>query len=103
MNLGAGHHEAEKFALNNKFFDSISSGTPICTNFHSYQTDIALKNNFGFLINHKQLNESTQSIIKHINDNDWLDKASKSAINLATTKYNRKEQTKKIIKLIDGI
>lgn len=103
LNLGAGHHEAEKFALNNKFFDSISSGTPICTNFHSYQTDIALKNNFGFLINHKQLNESTQSIIKHINDDDWLDKASKSAINLATTKYNRKEQTKKIIKLIDGI
>lgn len=103
LNLGAGYHEAEKFALNNKFFDSISSGTPICTNFQSYQTDIALKNNFGFLINHKELNESTQLIIKHINDDDWLDKASKSAINLATTKYNRKEQTKKIIKIIDEI
>ena len=100
--IGSGYHEAQKHAVNNKFFDSIASGLPIITNFDSFQTSLALKNNFCIRVSENDEKKSVQSIVSHLNDSGWMNNASVNARNLALSKYNRNVQSTKIIEAINN-
>tara|TARA_Y100001970_G_scaffold43662_1_gene54432 strand:+ start:5866 stop:7083 length:1218 start_codon:yes stop_codon:yes gene_type:complete len=95
--------EIQKYAVNNKFFDSIASGTPICTNFDSFQTDIAKKNDFCVFIKDLDMQDAAKKVLEYINNEDWLMEASGKARSVALNQFNRAKQSKKIIEIINGI
>ena len=95
--------EIQEYAVNNKFFDSIASGTPICTNFESYQTSIAVKNNFCVYIGDKGFTDASKTVLEYVNNEIWLKMASERAKKIATKKFNRAKQSQKIIEVIYGI
>ena len=94
--------EIMKHAVNNKFFDSIASGTPICTNFDSFQTSISIDNNFCIYVKDLNIRDAALKVLEYLNNEDWYNKASNNALLIAAEKFNRKKQSEKIYEIING-
>lgn len=85
----------------NKFFDALASGTPVFLNYGGWMHDLVNKHHCG--ISGWQIN--LKSVAKNLNDkmNDrvWLDKAAKSARELAETEFDRDKLANQLINVLE--
>tara|TARA_B100000427_G_scaffold240543_1_gene203436 strand:+ start:15081 stop:16298 length:1218 start_codon:yes stop_codon:yes gene_type:complete len=85
-----------KDAVQQKFFDSVSAGKPIASNFRGFQSEFALSNDIGIILNKDDIRFSAELIKKKINDLSWLKAVEIRSKEIANNEFNREKLTDKM-------
>ncbi|MBI9107219.1 MAG: glycosyltransferase family 4 protein [Spirochaetales bacterium] len=86
----------------NKFFDSLSSGTPIFLNHGGWQADLLEATGAGFNVWNKSMKESAEIISRMISNKDWLKTAGKRSKIIATQIFDRNIQVEKLRQVLEA-
>lgn len=78
-----------KNAVTNKFFDSIAAGKPIACNHPGWQTEIALGERVGILMDPEDPAAGAESLARVLRDPDWMSRARANARRLAQGRFSR--------------
>ncbi len=86
--LFSGPRSLWKDAVQNKFFDSLGAGVPIACNFRGYQSEIAVKNDVGIIIDKRNAKKAALEIYEKLIDTDWQRRVTINAKKLAFQQFN---------------
>ncbi len=73
----------------NKFFDALSSGTPVLINYGGWHHDLVADSECGINAWNREVHEVAEEICRKIVDGDWKDKAGNGARKLAEEQFDR--------------
>lgn len=73
----------------NKFFDALTSGTPVMINYQGWQADLLRETGAGFVVDVKSPESAAQEINSKLNDAAWLKNAGIAARELAVSRFSR--------------
>lgn len=76
-------------AVQNKFFDSLAAGRPVANNFPGWQAKIAVEAGAGLILDAHDTCSAARTLARHLRDAKWLEAASRAAIDLACTRFDR--------------
>lgn len=82
-------------AVTNKFFDALAAGKPIISNHWGWQSDIAVREDFGVVLSRSEIDAAIK-LLKTLNDTAWLLNACEKTKRLAKTEYDRSLLAKKL-------
>lgn len=86
----------------NKFFDSISAGKPIATNYLGWQTRFSIEENIGIYIDPSNLTVALAQLTQTINDQEWMTKAAENCRYLANNSLNRKLLAEQCLEILNA-
>ena len=72
----------------NKFFESLSSGTPIAINYGGWQANVLSTYDVGVRLPTKNVGTAAEKLMHCLNDQEWLDAAGHRARELAAQMFN---------------
>lgn len=81
----------------NKFFDALASGTPVAINYGGWQAELLEGKNAGLFMHPTDTKKAADSLVKRINDKEWLKNASRNAKRLAVEKFDRGKLTQRLM------
>lgn len=73
----------------NKFFDTLSSGTPVLINHGGWMDELVKKTGCGLSVWNLSISQASKVINEKINNKFWMDKAKQAAKKLAEEKFDR--------------
>ena len=79
----------------NKFFDYLSAGLPVFTNYPGWVADLIIENNCGFVCVPESPELFADKIVDIIKNKSSLKKMGQSAFSLAKTNFRRTDLSKK--------
>ena len=91
-----------KDAVQNKFFDSVSTGRPVFSNFNGWQTQIAEANGIGGQLDADPIGAVEQLAVA-VSDQEWLMKVERSCRHLAAFEFNRDKQARAALDILEAL
>ena len=76
-------------AVQNKFFDSLASATPVANNFLGWQAKVARESGAGVVLDAQDENRAANDLIDRLRDVDWMRQAGEAARELAAKRFDR--------------
>lgn len=86
----------------NKFFDALASGTPVLLNYGGWMHDLVTNHGCGLPLWQNAIEDVAAEIDAKIHDQAWLEKAGKSARNLAETSFDRDFLASQLISVLQN-
>jgi glycosyltransferase involved in cell wall biosynthesis len=86
----------------NKFFDSISAGKPIATNYLGWQTHFSIAEGIGIYIDQFDTSLALSQIAQAINDHEWMANVEGNCRRLANNSLNRKYLAGRCLEIVNA-
>lgn len=85
-----------KDATQNKYFDSLAAGRPVAANYDGWQAKLVSEQGAGIILDAADHKRAAKQLVNTIHDEQWLQKASKKAVELAETQFSRDQHAESL-------
>jgi glycosyltransferase involved in cell wall biosynthesis len=92
-----------KDAVQNKFFDALAAGRPVACNFDGWQSQLAVHEECGLILNADDLELAARQLLDVLRDETWMQRARQRARTLAEGRFNRDSLAMQLETLLTGI
>lgn len=92
-----------KDAVQNKFFDALAAGKPIANNFDGWQTNIAIKNGCGMLLDPADPKSASRMLNEKLCDAAWMTTSQEAALKLGRETFSRDLLVARLEALLSGV
>ena len=90
-----------RHATQNKFFDSLAAGKPVANNFTGWQSEIAVEEEAGLILDSDDYSMAAKQLVAKLADPDWMKRASANAAALGRTRFNRDAHAKQLAAVLN--
>ena len=87
----------------NKFFDGLAAGKPIMINYGGWQAEILKDSKAGLVLPVNDIDTASDTLVRHLRDEAWLQNASVAARKLAREKFAREGLAQELEKCLINV
>lgn len=87
----------------NKFFDTLSSGTPVAINYKGWQKEIIEKANIGLILDDKDYNKAAHCLYNFLVDSNKIETAKKLSKEVAVNQFSRDKLAQNLISVLEEV
>ncbi|GLX99764.1 MULTISPECIES: glycosyltransferase family 4 protein [Actinoplanes] len=73
----------------NKFFDALAASRPIAINYGGWQAEMLRDSGAGLVLDPEDTGAAAELLVKHVRDDDWLERARAASHRLAVEQFSR--------------
>ena len=86
----------------NKFFDALASGTPLMINYGGWMHELIEARGCGLAMWQKPIEQVAKELDQKMQDAEWLEQASQSAMKLAEESFDRDLSAKQLLAVLEA-